>query len=267
MVIKSGRRRFLALSLVAGILTQALVIVILSMIGFALYESGSWPGREWYFPSAGSDWVYKYPPEPIVLPLNKRATRSIQTGIRYAAMPYSKVVHGDKLKTAPLNAPSFLAIGYTPPQGQQVYQFVEDRIGFPFLAARSVSILESTSKPSPTKGLRWVVRRGIKVTGESGYSSINLLREHVSIPLSPIYSGFLLNTLIYAVPFAALILLLREARLLRARSKARRGLCVSCAYTLAGQSRCPECGMDMNTHWKKAIRAGCKRRALPRLID
>jgi hypothetical protein len=59
------------------------------------------------------------------------------------------------------------------------------------------------------------------------------------VPVEPRWSGLLLNTSLYAAPFAGLLVVWPASR--RAR-RLRRGECVNCGYRLAGLAVCPECG-------------------------
>ena len=61
--------------------------------------------------------------------------------------------------------------------------------------------------------------------------------RRTTLPLRPIWTGFALNTILYAV-------LLRLPFALRRLIRRRRGLCVKCAYDLRGTDHkaCPECG-------------------------
>ena len=62
-----------------------------------------------------------------------------------------------------------------------------------------------------------------------------------SVSLRPIWPGFAINTLFYA---AILGIMFAAVGVLRRKRRARRGLCVKCAYDLRGidSSQCPECG-------------------------
>ena len=63
------------------------------------------------------------------------------------------------------------------------------------------------------------------------------------LPLRPIFPGFLLNTLFYAVVVGAILALPLTFIPLRRRLRARRGRCPKCNYDLAGlEGPCPECG-------------------------
>jgi hypothetical protein len=67
----------------------------------------------------------------------------------------------------------------------------------------------------------------------------------VVLPCMPLWSGFGLNTLVYAVvlwgffaaPFA-----------LRRRMRIRRGLCPACAYPVGESEMCTECGAQLPSH-------------------
>jgi hypothetical protein len=61
-----------------------------------------------------------------------------------------------------------------------------------------------------------------------------------AIPYTPLWAGFIADTLLYA---AALWLLLAAIAAIRRRSRARRGLCRACGYPAPGNTTvCPECG-------------------------
>jgi len=61
------------------------------------------------------------------------------------------------------------------------------------------------------------------------------------LPLQPLWPGFAINTLFYAV---VLWMLVAGPRALNRKRRRMRGLCVKCAYDLRGTSSgvCPECG-------------------------
>ncbi|MGD1916167.1 MAG: hypothetical protein ACFCBV_08265 [Phycisphaerales bacterium] len=61
------------------------------------------------------------------------------------------------------------------------------------------------------------------------------------VPCLPLWLGLLGNTLVFTLPLAVLWSLSRWHRL---RRRARRGLCLACAYELGeGIGACPECGL------------------------
>jgi len=63
-----------------------------------------------------------------------------------------------------------------------------------------------------------------------------------SLPIDPIWPGFAINTVFYAV---ILWLIFAAPLALRRRRRTKRGLCPKCAYDLRGTPQataCPECG-------------------------
>jgi hypothetical protein len=63
------------------------------------------------------------------------------------------------------------------------------------------------------------------------------------LPIVPLFPGFLLNTLFYAVVVGAILALPLSLVPLRCRLRARRGRCPKCNYDRAGLAGpCPECG-------------------------
>ena len=69
------------------------------------------------------------------------------------------------------------------------------------------------------------------------------LGSHV-LPLKPIWTGFAINTVFYAVIVWGGWLLFAAPFVLRRTRRIRRGLCPKCAYDLRGieSKECPECG-------------------------
>ena len=60
-----------------------------------------------------------------------------------------------------------------------------------------------------------------------------------SLPLRPIWSGFAINTLLYAT---VLWLLIPGPFVLRRFIRVKRGLCPACAYAVGESAVCSECG-------------------------
>ncbi len=68
--------------------------------------------------------------------------------------------------------------------------------------------------------------------------------KELRIPIEPIPTGFVINSMIYA---GAWLVMLTIAAQLRAAHRRRRGLCASCKYPVAaGNARCPECGTQLH---------------------
>ena len=72
---------------------------------------------------------------------------------------------------------------------------------------------------------------------------VHLSGTSISLPFKPIWPGFVINTVFYAV---VLWPLFAGPLVLRRRRRIRRGLCPKCAYDLRGSpedaTACPECG-------------------------
>ncbi len=100
--------------------------------------------------------------------------------------------------------------------------------GWPELSMRSWR----ESNDSKETWSRW---KGAYVIG----GRIRAVPGECPIPLQPIPLGFTLNTLFYAAILFAPCTALSE---LKRRRRVRRGLCIRCAYDLAGLNKCPECG-------------------------
>ena len=63
-----------------------------------------------------------------------------------------------------------------------------------------------------------------------------------TIPLIPLWPGFAVNTLFYAV---ILWMLFAAPLALRRRRRIKRGLCPACAYPVGDSSVCTECGKQV----------------------
>ena len=71
--------------------------------------------------------------------------------------------------------------------------------------------------------------------------------EHPALyPYRPMFFGFIVNSVLYAVCLACLFKVMSRLRL-RYRQAVRRGkgLCPHCAYNITGLSTCPECGQPV----------------------
>lgn len=100
------------------------------------------------------------------------------------------------------------------------------RAGWPFYALEyRESVDELATRPS---GWRAVYLGGI----ESWV-------RHRPLPIKPVWTGLLLDAVLYGAALFALSA--APGAFVRARRR-RRGLCLKCAYELKGLSVCPECG-------------------------
>lgn len=63
------------------------------------------------------------------------------------------------------------------------------------------------------------------------------------LPIMPIWSGLLINTLIYGVLGGVVVFGPGAVRRARRERRRRQGRCVACGYDLAGLPGCPECGL------------------------
>jgi hypothetical protein len=86
--------------------------------------------------------------------------------------------------------------------------------------------------------------------GESALSGKGIFGVNTHVPLTPIWTGFVVNTLCYAT---TLWLLFAFRFTLRRWNCTRRGLCGACAYPIGTSSICTECGAGVRS------RADCVR--------
>jgi len=97
------------------------------------------------------------------------------------------------------------------------------------------------------RGDEWVQPRIIMLWSPFGLEEDWPFRVPTYLPLQPIWSGFLINTILYA---ALLWLLIAGPFVLRRLIRLKRGRCPKCGYDLRGQppevgaAGCPECGWN-----------------------
>ncbi|UYV12611.1 MAG: hypothetical protein NCW75_15125 [Phycisphaera sp.] len=94
--------------------------------------------------------------------------------------------------------------------------------------------------PEPLGSPRLSLGHGLELWRDPTATTHNL--DRFALPLLPLWPGFLLNTLFYAVLTFALV---RTPRVLRRALRRRRGRCVGCGYDRDGldtDAACPECG-------------------------
>jgi len=117
--------------------------------------------------------------------------------------------------------------------------------------ASHAAAADSRGWPLPALGGGFLIRwRGDRVPEVTKYSSVlldpiaagdlNSWKSVRVIPLRPLPLGFLVNTAIYAL---AAWIVMTVPPTIRRSIRRRRGLCPQCGHTLAGMTRCPECGV------------------------
>jgi len=126
------------------------------------------------------------------------------------------------------------ALDAAPPMAWAVFELVQDARGWPVPALWCEWDLSGNHLTASTVrgGLPLAQRRG-------GLARADTVR---ALPYRPIPLGLTADTLLFALAWSALLFALRA---LRTRLRRHRGLCVTCAYNLAGlphNSPCPECG-------------------------
>lgn len=113
--------------------------------------------------------------------------------------------------------------------------------GFPL---RSLRCEEWTVFQRPDFGTVYplgVVRDGLEI----GPSSSNGVLWMSRVPINPIWTGFVLNSLFYALVFVGIVWLAHAPGMIRSMSRRSQGLCEKCSYDLRGLpdgAPCPECG-------------------------
>jgi hypothetical protein len=80
---------------------------------------------------------------------------------------------------------------------------------------------------------------GVAVMVGSRKADHPFFSDSVTLPLHPIWPGFAINTLFYALGFW---LLFTAPFALRRRRRVKRGLCPACAYPVGDSEVCTECG-------------------------
>lgn len=130
--------------------------------------------------------------------------------------------------------------------------FIEVEVGWPAPALGSTVILDSSQAIEPKVE---AVLGGILVyEGDHPRG----LRWFTTIPVRPVWPGFVINTAFYAALASIPFLIIRLRRLRRCAGRERRGECIWCRYDISGLDRCPECG-GPRMPWRHAIMAGAIR--------
>ena len=99
----------------------------------------------------------------------------------------------------------------------------------------------------PVASLRHGIRGGLILHHLPQHPMLHPLGYH-SLPLMPLWPGFIVNSIFYSACIAALWLGFAGTRhaLGRKRRRRGRGQCESCGYDMRGLVRCPECGTTIH---------------------
>lgn len=116
---------------------------------------------------------------------------------------------------------------------------IDEASGFPYLAMASRGLVRFAG--DPPRVLQSEVH-GLELSPFGPYGG-----DGQALPLRPLWPGFALNTLCYALLSVLLwLLLVQGSHRFRRLLRRRRGLCINCGYDLRGASGggglCPECG-------------------------
>ncbi len=153
-------------------------------------------------------------------------------------------------------------------KGVVPYEMIECRAGWPFRAL----VRYSGYEPSPgTVGPGWNAASDARLSPLLVGLSIppqwlpSWLPIERPLPLAPLWLGFVANTLFYGCLCWPLLI---SPVSLRRHRRARRGLCIKCAYPVAGLNLCPECGtatpQAMGRESSASDAAGVSREPSPR---
>lgn len=131
------------------------------------------------------------------------------------------------------------------------------RSGLPFRSMTAASWWKVSSDSSSSEE-RMIGGMVVEVRREADlWNQVTFLMGPRILPFQPIWPGFLLNTVIYAVPFWLLATLPFQWR---ARRRRRRGWCVACAYPMGSSPVCTECGAVHRGHPSQPLAERVERR-------
>lgn len=129
----------------------------------------------------------------------------------------------------------------TAAQAQRNVTYIEQATGLPFLAMYGADGIREGPNNTPIKESIWSIR--LPWMMEVDWWG----RIHRILPLKPIWSGFILNTIFWAgvVAFGrwAWVCAVRRPRI-RRRFAQHRCVVQRCGFPLANAPRCPECGAE-----------------------
>lgn len=129
----------------------------------------------------------------------------------------------------------------TATQAQRNVTYIEQATGLPFLAMYGADGIREGPNNTPIKESIWSIR--LPWMMEVDWWG----RIHRILPLQPIWSGFILNTIFWACVIAfgrwAWVCAVTQPRT-RRRFAQHRCVVRRCGFPLAGAERCPECGTE-----------------------
>ena len=141
-------------------------------------------------------------------------------------------------------APIIGADGLRTAQGMEVFRTAKrltaqsHEWGWPMRSLRSVQTFEESMstavRPVRTPVEEHWFKRGLVMPAFLVKSP-----EVTHLPVMPVWPGFVVNTLVFAVVAVAAVVVPGVAR---ASVRRRRGRCIACGYDLSGLDTCPECG-------------------------
>jgi len=245
------------LSFLLGMIANILLTLLISRIALSYSELKGSPKTEQVYTGSNCGMTYSYPVEKLILPADQYAIRYLTVGKRIFGQP---ILGNSQPNLRTILIPhSRYGPSYSCPKEEIRGSFIEDLVGYPFVAARSSMTLQYIDEDGQSIDFPFHTHEGIFIYGDSGYTFFPPSRDYLTIPLRPVFPGFLYNTLIYSIPFAGFILSLRWLRVWKAKRRVRRGQCVACGYDIAGLDRCPECATWRDIPWKPLLWAGCKK--------
>src|SRR6056297_2042073 len=145
-LVRTGCRKLLIVSLLFGIISQLCITLLLSIAAFERSEFAQGIRQDWVYTSDKKVWVQKNPQEELVIPLDFSGSLQLTVGSRVKGARYHPVLHEIVESTSADMDDSLLIEEYIPRDGWIVHQFIEDQIGFPFLAAHSMYLMETPAE-------------------------------------------------------------------------------------------------------------------------
>jgi hypothetical protein len=225
----SGWARTILICAITGGITAAVVAICLRPIASIHHDVGA--NQKWRSAEDPHYWVYHPQHGTIVLAdWNQRTLLTLGT----RSLGYTSE---REIETLPFARPGRDSAFRRPPSAGASITVIEERVGWPFPALRSIVTRRGSS--SDPEQVRVEVRGAILVVPrESPVPG----RSWLALPLRPLWPGFVLNAALFAMLTFVLVMLVRLGRLRRLSRRDSAGLCIWCKYDLAGLQACPECG-------------------------